>query len=268
MDPKQRLVVALMQKKVAEVLQSERFNNHFQIGMLSSFESFLQSVETAKRRSEDEPAFDGEEQHRGLDDRERKGIDTEAIGEVVRSFRETFGSTLPHPKLDTTAKALSDAFETGEKTLVFVRRVATVNELAAKIEESFDAWIRARMEECLPELHEKIAELFEDYARERLRRPDEVESAHEDDADLSSERERIDRRGDLEEDDEGGAESFLCLVLPRKRSVRRSLRVRVSEEPFVVDQSGLRHLVRGRLCCKPPRCRIGRSAGVARSRDG
>ena len=209
-DPKQRLVVALMQKKVAEVLQTERFNNHFQIGMLSSFESFLQSVETARRRNEDESAFDGEEQRRGLDDQERNGIDTEAIGEVVRSFRETFGSTLPHPKLDATAKALSGAFETGEKTLVFVRRVATVNELAAKIEESFDAWIRARMEESLPGLHEEIAALFEYYARERLRRPDEIESAHGDGADLSSEQERIDRRSDLEDDDEGGAESFFA----------------------------------------------------------
>ena len=209
-DPRQRLVVALMQKKVAEVLQTERFNNHFQIGMLSSFESFLQSVETARRRNEDEPAFDGEEQRRGLNDRERNGIDTEALGEVVRSYREVFGSTLPHPKLDTTAAALSGAFETGEKTLVFVRRVATVDELAAKLDESFDAWIRARMEASLPELHEEIAALFERYASERLRRPDEIEAAREDDADLSTEQERIDRRDDLEEDDEGGAESFFA----------------------------------------------------------
>ena len=209
-DPRQRLVVALMQKKVAEVLQTERFNNHFQIGMLSSFESFLQSVETARRRNEDEPAFDGEEQRRRLSDRERNGIDTEAIGEVVRSYREVFGNTLPHPKLDTTAAALSGAFETGEKTLVFVRRVATVDELAAKLDESFDAWIRARMEARLPELHEEIAALFERYASERLRRPDEIEAAREDDADLSTEQERIDRRDDLEEDDEGGAESFFA----------------------------------------------------------
>ncbi len=209
-DPKQRLIVALMQKKVAEVLQTERFNNHFQIGMLSSFESFLQSVETARRRRrEEEPAFDGEEQRRGLSDRERDGIDTEAIAEVVRSYRESFESTLPHPKLDVTAKALSSAFETGEKTLVFVRRVATVEELAAKLDERFDRWIQARMEGHLPELHDEIGELFNRYAKERLSRPDEVE-ATEDDADLSSETERMDRRDDLEEDDEGGAESFFA----------------------------------------------------------
>ena len=218
-DPKQRLIVALMQKKVAEVLQTERFNNQFQIGMLSSFESFLQSVdtvrrrdvETARRQGVDEPVFDGEEQRRGLkDDREREGIDTKAIGEVVRSFREIFGTALPHPKLDTTAAALSSAFATGEKALVFVRRVATVGELASKLDESFDAWVRARMEARLPNLHEEIAALFERYANERLRRPEEMEPAREKDTDLTSEQERIDQRNDLEVDDEGGAESFFA----------------------------------------------------------
>ena len=209
-DPRERLIVALMQKKVAEILQTERFNNHFQIGMLSSFESFLQSVETARRGNSDEPAFDGEEQRRGLSDRERKGIDTVAIGEVVRSYHQAFGSTLPHPKLDTTAAALSGAFETGEKALAFVRRVATVDELAAKLDESFDDWIRARMESRLPKLRDEIAALFERYSTERLRRPDEIDAGDYEDTDISSEQERIDRRDDLEEEDEGGAESFFA----------------------------------------------------------
>ncbi len=209
-DPKHRLVVALMQKKVAEVLQTERFNNHFQIGMLSSFESFLQSVETVRRREDDEPAFDGHEQRRHLSsDREREGIDTVAIAEIVRSYQEVFGTSLPHPKLDTTAHGLAEAFNTGEKALAFVRRVATVDELAAKLEHSFDTWIRARMEARLPSLRNEIDALFRQYASERQRRPDDIEAPLED-TDLSSERERMDRRDDLEEDDEGGAESFFA----------------------------------------------------------
>ena len=210
-DQRQRLIVALMQMKVAEILQTERFNNHFQIGMLSSFESFLQSVETARRGDSDEPTFDGDEQRRNLnDERVRNGIDTVAIGEVVRSYREAFGHALPHPKLDTTAAVLSGTFETGEKALAFVRRVATVDELAAKLDESFDAWIQKRMESRLPRLKDEITELFKRYARERLRRPDEIDKGSHEDADVSSELERIDRRGDLEEDDEGGAESFFA----------------------------------------------------------
>ena len=202
-DPRQRLTVALMQKKVAEVLQTERFNNRFQIGMLSSFESFLQSAVTE---------FDGEEQHRGLTDRERDGIDTQAVASVASSYRERFGEALPHPKLDATAAALSDAFETGEKTLVFVRRVATVGELAAKLEESFDVWIRKRMKEGLPALHGEIDELFARYRRERLQRPDEIEAAGADYADSLGANEPVDRRDDVEaeDDDEVRPESFFA----------------------------------------------------------
>ena len=61
----------------------------------------------------------------------------------------------------------------------------------------------------MPSLSEEIDALFEQYARERLRRPDETEAPLED-TELSSERERMDRRDDLEEDDEGGAESFFA----------------------------------------------------------
>ena len=130
-DLKQRLVIALMQKKVAEVLQEERFNNNFQIGMLSSFESFLETLATAsrgkrKRNSEkddtDDSVFD--ESQDGTDV-ERRGIDSSAVGEVVKSYRKRFIRALPHPKLDATSAALANAFDSGEKTLVFVRRVRT-----------------------------------------------------------------------------------------------------------------------------------------------
>jgi hypothetical protein len=52
-DPKERLTVALVQKKVSELLGHERFNASFQIGMLASFESFL---ETTKVRLLEEDA--------------------------------------------------------------------------------------------------------------------------------------------------------------------------------------------------------------------
>ena len=50
-DPKQRLIVGLMQKKVAEVLGDKRFNNRFQIGMLSSFESFMETIRKSQANS-------------------------------------------------------------------------------------------------------------------------------------------------------------------------------------------------------------------------
>jgi len=54
-DDRQRLVVALVQKKVAELLGSERFNRSFQIGMLASFESFLET--TRLKRGDDDDSI-------------------------------------------------------------------------------------------------------------------------------------------------------------------------------------------------------------------
>ena len=221
-DPKQRLIVALMQKKVAEVLQDERFNNSFQIGMLSSFESFLQTVGTSNRHrgqnddvdeQERDPTFDGG-QGRTVD--EKQGIDTDAITSVVTSYRSRFGRGLPHPKLDATADAFASAFETGEKTLVFVRRVRTVEELAAKLDLRFDGWIRKKMVDALPRrLGSEVERLFERYEQERARRPEEqagrpfaqplveVEQVELEAGELADDR----TAGDL---DEGGSESFFA----------------------------------------------------------
>lgn len=211
-DPKQRLVIALMQKKVAEVLQDEKFNNHFQIGMLSSFESFLESVRSVEKNKneheideEEDRVFDG---NQAATDKEKKGIDTDSIGVVVESYRKRFGSGLPHPKLDTTAEAWSKAFDTGDKALIFVRRVATVNELAAKLDAHFDQWVRARMETVLPKLQDEIEEIFSVYEKDRVRRPDEVfedeltDAAEPDDEDYSE------SLGLIDKEDPGSAETF------------------------------------------------------------
>ena len=216
-DPKQRLVVGLMQKKVAEILQHERFNNHFQIGMLSSFESFLESLDTARRHGrgagqEDEEmegpsAFDGDQ---GETSTERRGVDSDAVAEVVSSYRTRFGTSLPHPKLDTTADAFASAFDDGDKTLIFVRRVRTVDELAAKLDGRFDAWIRRRMEVALPGLADEIAGLFRRYARERARRPEEAhESFDLDEQEPDPEELPIDRASSSV-DDAGSSESFFA----------------------------------------------------------
>ena len=217
-DPRQRLVVALMQKKVAEILQDERFNNNFQIGMLSSFESFLESLgrsqhaarAAAAREDEEEGddatrVFDGDQAKRPD---ERRGIDTDAIARVADSYRERFGGSLPHPKLDATAAALADVFETGEKALVFVRRVRTVDELGAKLDRYFDGWIRARMEAALPELKKQIAELFVRYERESEGRGGAEPLGDSADGGDAEPEEQLEDRHLIDEDDEGSTETF------------------------------------------------------------
>ncbi|HXV59908.1 MAG TPA: helicase-related protein [Vicinamibacteria bacterium] len=211
-DPKQRLVVGLIQKKVAEALRDKRFNNHFQIGMLSSFESFLETVGHRKRlaRQNVDGNHDGErrhfegEQEASVD--ERRGADTFSLATVVDSYSKEFGEPLPHPKLDATARSLASAFDTGDKALVFVRRVATVTELKKKLDTIFDDWIYSKMVAALPELKEPIDGLFSRYRQERERAstgPKE-DSSHEE----------VDQvEEDLRHavvDDEGGNDTFFA----------------------------------------------------------
>ena len=167
-DERQQLVVALVQKKVSELLESERFNHSFQIGMLASFESFLQ---TAKVRSVEEATFDDAEQTDNID--ERQGIDVDAVNRLAASYWKKFGQELPHPKMDALVQKLRGVFASGEKALVFVRRVASVKELQHKLESEYDAWLIEKLKrELRPDLQSRFEAIYEQYSQERrTRRP-------------------------------------------------------------------------------------------------
>lgn len=158
-DPRSRLVVALVQKKVSEVLGHERFNASFQIGMLASFESFLETAKVSTAE-EDSGVFDGTEQTE--DDLEKEGVDVGSLNRLAKSYRERFGRDMPHPKMDALVQALKDTWRTGEKALVFVRRVASVRELKRKLDEEYDEWILARLKAELPPLAVKTLRRLED----------------------------------------------------------------------------------------------------------
>jgi hypothetical protein len=169
-DAKQRLTVALVQKKVSEVLQDARFNNSFQIGMLASFESFLETakVATPTLAAEEDGTFDDPDQSQ--DDAERRGIDVGSINNLARHYRTRFHDELPHPKMDAVVRRLSRAFLTGEKGLVFVRRVASVNELQRKLEVLYNQYLYARLRsELKPELRGKLDQIIDRFETERIR---------------------------------------------------------------------------------------------------
>jgi len=204
-DERQQLVVALVQKKVSELLESERFNNSFQIGMLASFESFLQ---TAKVRAEEDATFDDAEQTEDLD--ERHGIDVDAVNRLAGSYRKRFdGQELPHPKMDALVRTLRAAFTTGDKALVFVRRVASVKELRQKLETEYDDWLMEKLRrEVRPDLLPKLEAVFERYRQERWTRAtpvaDSVDPAGDAELDDSTEPAHPDT------DDHGGNETFFA----------------------------------------------------------
>jgi len=146
-DPRARLAVALVQKKVAELLGHERFNKSFQIGMLASFESFLETTRL-KRVEEGEANFDDSDQTDDIT--EREGIDVYDVNRLARGYRKQFGCELPHPKMDSVVQSLSSSWKGGKKTLVFVRRVASVKELKRKLDERYDQWLHGRLRWELP----------------------------------------------------------------------------------------------------------------------
>ena len=214
-SPRERLVVGLVQKKVAEVLQHERFNNHFQIGMLSSFESFLESAVprpsapqngASEESGEDgrEPVFDG----RQTEDRsEQEGVDRDALAVLGSTYRARFGEALPHPKMDAAVRDLSRAFETGDKVLVFVRRVATMGELKAKLDRRYDAWLERRMLSAAPELAEEFEAQFRRY--ERARRGGDDADSLDDAAWEDAGAEDLDPSTHIEEE-ESGTDTFFA----------------------------------------------------------
>jgi Type III restriction enzyme, res subunit/Helicase conserved C-terminal domain len=146
-DSRQRLVVALVQKKVSELLSGKRFSHSFQIGMLASFESFLETARL-KRDDVDEPIFDDGDQTDKPD--EREGLDVRDLNRLARHYKRTFGREMPHPKMDAVVQSLADAWLTGKKSLVFVRRVASVKELKQKLDERYDDWLISHLHERLP----------------------------------------------------------------------------------------------------------------------
>ncbi len=192
-DDRQRLVVALVQKKVSELLQNERFGASFQIGMLASFESFAQTAKV--KQGDADITFDDAEQTDKAD--ERDGIDVNAINALAKSYRRRFGNEMPHPKMDALVERLARAWTTGEKALVFVRRVASVKELKRKLDDRYDLWLIDRLRKDLPGgVHVKFNNAVDQYYREK-------QEARERNADFHG-------PAKDDDDDRGGVDTFFA----------------------------------------------------------
>jgi superfamily II DNA or RNA helicase len=198
-DDRQRLIVALVQKKVSEVLGSERFNASFQIGMLASFESFLETAKV-KRAEEEASNFDDPEQTE--EQEERDGIDVGSVNGLARDYRKRFqGRELPHPKMDAIVESLADAWTTGSKALIFVRRVASVKELKRKLDDRYDDWLIDTLRRRLPpEVQDRIERTYRQYRAEKIQ-------ARHTDADLGA---APGRRDTETEEDRSGHDTFFA----------------------------------------------------------
>ena len=142
--------------------------------MLASFESFLETTKV-KRADEEVGTFDDSEQTRGVEDAlERDGVDIADVNRLARSYRQKFGEELPHPKMDAVAESQARCWEKGNKTLVFVRRVASVKELKRKVDETYDKWLighlKTELSVSLLEPFDRIVQRFRAEKIEALQR--------------------------------------------------------------------------------------------------
>ncbi|QEP41782.1 helicase [Ectothiorhodospiraceae bacterium BW-2] len=152
----QKLVTALVQKKVGEMLTRQSGSPSFQMGLLASFESFAESTRS-------EPVqFDGDK----ADKKQSDARDRHVIGQLVDNYIDYgLGRTLPHPKMDSVVKRLGQAmFNESKKQIVFVRRVKSVNEIKDKLDDAYNRWISGYIDDVLKEHEEPKAIMAGVYA--------------------------------------------------------------------------------------------------------
>lgn len=132
----QQLFAALLQKKVSESL-NENNSGKFELGMLASFESYLPSNKGVP------VLFDGfDERESVANGSDRDAPDRTVVEWLVNDYQTRFHKFPPHPKMDDVAKRAGlSAFDGNQKQLIFVRRVGSVGELKAKIEDGYNRWI-------------------------------------------------------------------------------------------------------------------------------
>lgn len=152
-DPFLAMTMALVQKRVVAALKGKP--GAAKNGSFISFESLSTSISRAlaKRTKDDKPQPDLEPVQDGK--REGEGgvaLDRNAIDDLNRSFGAAVGTKhcLPHAKLNGAVDDLYErSFANGSvvKTLVFVRRIDSVQEIRDLLHVKFQADLDARIEE-------------------------------------------------------------------------------------------------------------------------
>ena len=127
-DDEQVLFMGLLQYSTIRHL-NKKHNATFEMGMLAGFETFL----VDNRRKSEEVGEYEEVRTR----KTRESQDQNVLRGVLNSWQEEFGTLPPHPKQTAIVDAVFNMMKSGEKSLIFVRRVASAYELEKRL---LDRW--------------------------------------------------------------------------------------------------------------------------------
>jgi superfamily II DNA or RNA helicase len=146
----QRLFLALVQSKLAK--DTAKNNSTYKIGFLETFESYNPSG--ANLSVEEETGERGKEfENNGSQEDGEKGEapDKKILQKISKSFFENFGKGKypPHPKFSFMENEISDVIKDNiplqeegkkypEKAVIFVRRLATVDELGKRLNSMYE----------------------------------------------------------------------------------------------------------------------------------
>lgn len=124
------LVIGLLQYKTIKDL-NQRYGARFEMGMLAGFETFRIDQERKTSNEEEEGQIGEYEEARTR--KQKESQDANILREILESYQKTFGTLPPHPKQDAVVRSVFEMMKHGEKSLVFVRRVASAYELERRL---------------------------------------------------------------------------------------------------------------------------------------
>lgn len=155
-DNSTALVMSLVQYKTIKELKWKN-NNVFEMGMLAGFESFYNTSS----------AYEDET----LENRkEKEAKDEHILKHILDSYQDTFKELPPHPKQESLVNELFQQMIHGEKSLIYVRRIASVRELERKLFKKYSDYLISKIQRIyksnkIPE----IKTLLENYQKDDVR---------------------------------------------------------------------------------------------------
>jgi len=149
-NAKSVILTGLMQYKIMKELDQKN-NKSFEIGLLSGFESFSARSKDIDRDNEKDNS------------KKRENIDQNLINDLANDYERNFKTTIPHPKMDVLVDELFKDLLNGEKSLVFVRRIASVKELEQKLSLKYSNHIIELIKKYAPKNKTKIKVILDEY---------------------------------------------------------------------------------------------------------
>lgn len=155
-NDKEAMVMALFQYKLMKE-QKRKNNNTFEMGLLAGFETFNL----------------GREEGEGYEERTKLNCRSQApdegiVSALYNSYSRAFlGELIPHPKQDRLVNEVFKRLQEGKKSLVFVRRIASVTELAAKIRTKYEEEVARKIEKINARVKNKNLQKYVQQYREK-----------------------------------------------------------------------------------------------------